>query len=68
MFFSFHAEDVDAYEADCVYMLGLFLFFFSFLSLFLDVKAFGFCEGGILMVVGTASSSEILLNLAQKCI
>lgn len=41
-------------------------FFFSFMSHFLNVKAFGFCKGGVLMVVETASSLEILLNLTQK--
>lgn len=67
MFFSSHAADVDVYEVDCVYMLGLFLFF-SFISHFLDVKVWGFCKGGILMVVEATSSLEILLNLTQKCI
>lgn len=57
---------MDVYEVDCAYMLGLFLF--SFMSHFLNVRAFGFCKGGILMVVETASSLEILLNVTQKCI
>lgn len=43
-------------------------FFFSFISHFLDVKVWGFCKGGILMVVEATSSLEILLNLTQKCI